>query len=75
MEYARFRQLSDAAENDEDVAEQLAHELYLDPASEKARKDASFEKWVMEQGDLYIAEDTPPPDDEEIDKLSEEIDF
>lgn len=75
MEMQRFRALCEMAEGDEDVAQQFAQEAFLDPDLAKERERQKFEEWAMKEGERYIAENAPAPDQEEIDRLSDEIDF
>lgn len=75
MEMQRFRMLSEMAEGDEDIAQQLAQEAFLDPDLARDRERQKFEEWAMKEGERYISEDAPAPDKEEIDRLSDEIDF
>tara|TARA_B100000678_G_scaffold207613_1_gene175203 strand:+ start:359 stop:586 length:228 start_codon:yes stop_codon:yes gene_type:complete len=75
MEIQRYRELREMAEGDEDIAQQLAQEMFLDPDSAREREAQAFEDWAMKEGERYIAENAPAPDEEEIDRLSDEIDF
>ena len=75
MDALRLKELSEIADCNEDVADQLASEMFLDPDSEVDRNRRSFEEWIEEEGRRYLAPKAETPDAEEIDKLAEDIDF
>ena len=75
MDVARYRELQTLAERDDDAMEAFLQEIFLDPDDEARRQEESFTTWIESQAELYISEDTPPPEEAEIDKLASEIDF
>lgn len=75
MEVDRYRDLMTLAEGNEELALQCEAEIFADPDFERSEKQSSFHQWALDQGDRYIQEDLPEPDQEELEKIIDELDF